>query len=133
MKIFGVRVDEVRRAGFGYKNAETIRHLAGRLLFFVIFAKIYNRMEYTIQIKQNPQSGWFIGQCEEIPEAITQGKDMDQLMLMMQDAIELALECRRDEFRQQYSDENAFVQKLILGYEKKFVHQAPERRELCAV
>jgi len=62
-------------------------------------------MEYTIQIKQNPQSGWFIGQCEEIPEAITQGKDMDELMFMMQDAIELALECRRDEFRQQYADE----------------------------
>jgi len=90
-------------------------------------------MEYTIQIKQNPQSGWFIGQCEEIPEAISQGKDMDELMLMMQDAIELALECRRDEFRQQYSDENAFVQKLILGYEKKFVHQAPERNELYSV
>ena len=45
----------------------------------------------------------------EIPEAITQGKDMDELMFMMQDAIELALECRRDEFRQQYADENAFV------------------------
>ena len=58
-------------------------------------------MKYTIQIKQNPQSGWFIGQCEEIPEAITQGKDMDELMFMMQDAIELTLECKRDEFRQQ--------------------------------
>ncbi|MCL2510420.1 MAG: type II toxin-antitoxin system HicB family antitoxin [Bacteroidales bacterium] len=90
-------------------------------------------MEYTIQIKQNPQSGWFIGQCEEIPEAITQGKDMDELTFMMQDAIELALECRRDEFRQQYADENISVQKLILGYEKKFVHKAPERKKMCAV
>jgi len=90
-------------------------------------------MEYTIQIKQNPQSGWFIGQCEEIPEAITQGKDMDELMFMMQDAIELALECRRDEFRLQFADENAFVQKLTLGHEKKFVHKASERKELCAV
>jgi predicted RNase H-like HicB family nuclease len=90
-------------------------------------------MEYTIQIKQNPQSGWFIGQCEEIPEAITQGKDIDELMFMMQDAIELALECRRDEFHKKYADENAFIQKLILGYEKKFVHKAPERRELCTV
>ena len=51
-------------------------------------------MEYTIQIKKNPQSGWLIGQCEEIPEALTQGKDIDELMFMMQDAIELALECR---------------------------------------
>ena len=57
-------------------------------------------MEYTIRIKHNPESGWFIGQCEEMPEAITQGKDMDELMFMMEDAIELALECRRDEFQQ---------------------------------
>ena len=91
------------------------------------------KMEYTIQIKQNPKSGWFIGQCEEIPEAVTQGKDMDELMFMMQDAIELALECRRDEFRRQYADENAFVQKLIFGHEKKYVHQASERKELCTV
>ena len=90
-------------------------------------------MEYTIQIKQNPQSGWLIGQCEEIPEAISQGQDIDELMFMMQDAIELALECKRDEFRQQYADENAFVQKIVLRYENKFVHQAPERKELCNV
>jgi predicted RNase H-like HicB family nuclease len=84
-------------------------------------------MEYTIQIKHNPQSGWFIGQCEEIPEAITQGKDMNELMFMMQDAIELALECRRDEFRLQYADENIIERKLIIGHEKKPVPQAPER------
>jgi predicted RNase H-like HicB family nuclease len=28
-----------------------------------------------------------------MPEAITQGKDMNELMFMMEDAIELALEC----------------------------------------
>jgi len=90
-------------------------------------------MEYTIQVRKNPQSGWLIGQCEEIPEALTQGKDMDELMFMMQDAIELALECRRDDFRKQYADENDLVRKLIIGYEKKFVHQASERRGLRAV
>ena len=90
-------------------------------------------MEYTIRIKKDVKSGWLTGQCEQLPEAITQGKDMDELMFMMQDAIELALECRRDEFREQFFDKNAFVQKLIIGHEKKFVHQAPEREELCTV
>jgi len=66
-----------------------------KIIFCYFCGKIKRIMEYTIQIKQNPQSGWLIGQCEEIPEAITQGKDMDELMFMMQDAIELALECRR--------------------------------------
>jgi len=69
-------------------------------------------MEYTIRIKQNPQSGWLIGQCEEMPEAITQGRDMDELMFMMEDAIELALECRREEFHETFIDTNTFVRKL---------------------
>ncbi|MDR2232608.1 MAG: type II toxin-antitoxin system HicB family antitoxin [Tannerella sp.] len=90
-------------------------------------------MEYTILIKQNPQSGWFIGQCEEIPEAITQGKDMDELMFMMEDAIELALECRRDELRETFSDSNTIVRKLTIGNEKKFIDQAFGQRELHTV
>jgi len=90
-------------------------------------------MEYTIRIKNNPQSGWLIGQCEEMPEAITQGKDMDELMFMMKDAIELALECRRDEFRETFSDTNTIVRKLRVGNEKKFVGKTFGRKKLCAV
>ena len=90
-------------------------------------------MEFTIRIKQNPQSGWLIGQCEEIPEAITQGKDMDELMFMMEDAIALSLECRRDEFHATLIDANTIVRKLMLGNEKKFVDKTLERKELCTV
>jgi len=90
-------------------------------------------MEYTIRIKHNPESGWLIGQCEEIPEAITQGKDMDELMFMMEDAIQLAFECRRDEFQETFIDTNTIVRKLIIGNEKKFVDKALERKELCTV
>ena len=87
-------------------------------------------MEFTIRIKQNPRSGWLIGQCEEMPEAITQGKDMDELMFMMEDAIKLALECRRDEFHKTFIDTNTFVRKLIVGNEKKFVDKTLGRKEL---
>ena len=90
-------------------------------------------MEYTIRIKKNPQSGWFIGQCEEIPEAITQGKDMDELLFMMEDALELALECRRDEFRETLNDTNTIVRKLSVGDEKKFVTKTLGRKKLCGV
>jgi len=58
-------------------------------------------MEYTIRIKKDSKSGWLTGQCEQLPEAITQGKDLEELMLMMEDAIKLVLECKRDEFRSQ--------------------------------
>jgi len=90
-------------------------------------------MEFTIRIKQNPQSGWLIGQCEEMPEAITQGKDMDELMFMMEDAIELALECRRDEFHETFFETNTFVRKLMIGNEKKFADKTLGREELCPV
>ena len=49
-------------------------------------------MEYTIRIQKDLKSGWLVGQCEQLPEAITQGKDFDELMFMMKDAIKLVLE-----------------------------------------
>ena len=48
-------------------------------------------MEYTISIEKN-KDGWLTGQCEQLPQAISQGKDMDDLMENMRDAIELVLE-----------------------------------------
>jgi len=74
-------------------------------------------MEYTIRIKKDIKSGWLTGQCEQLPEAISQGKDLDELMLMMEDAIKLVLECKRDEFRKQIDDKNTVVRKLRIRNE----------------
>ena len=54
-------------------------------------------MNYTISIQEN-KNGWLTGQCEQIPEAITEGRDMDHLMKNMYGAITEALEIRQDEF-----------------------------------
>jgi hypothetical protein len=50
-------------------------------------------MNYTISIQKN-KNGWLTGQCEQIPEAIKEGKDMDHLMKNknMHDAISEALD-----------------------------------------
>jgi len=90
-------------------------------------------MEYTIRIKKDVKSGWLTGQCEQLPEAITQGKDMDELMFMMQDAIELVLECKRDEFRQQLEDKNTIVRKLKIGNETKQAVKAFRRKRMHTV
>jgi len=75
-------------------------------------------MEYTIRIKKDSKSGWLTGQCEQLPEAITQGKDLEELMFMMEDAIKLVLECKRDEFREQLDDKiNTIVRKLRMRNE----------------
>jgi len=81
-------------------------------------------MEYTIRVKKDNKSGWLTGQCEQLPEAITQGKDLDELMFMMEDAIKLVLECKRDEFREQLDDRNTIVRKLRIGNETKSVVKA---------
>ena len=90
-------------------------------------------MEYTIRIKQDSKSGWLTGQCEQLPEAISQGKDMEELMFMMEDAINLVLECKRDEFREQIDDANSIVQKLITGNETKQAIKAFRRKRVHSV
>ena len=55
-----------------------------------------NCMNCIISIQEN-ENGWLTGQCEQIPEAITEGKDMDHLMKNMYDAITEALEIRQDD------------------------------------
>ena len=81
-------------------------------------------MEYTIRIKKDKKSGWLTGQCEQIPEAISQGKDLEELMFMMEDAIKLVLEYKRDEFRAQLNDKNTIVQALIIGNETQATDKA---------
>ena len=49
-------------------------------------------MEYTIIIEKDPESGWYVGQCSQLPEAISQGKTLDDLMKNMKEAIELVVE-----------------------------------------
>jgi len=90
-------------------------------------------MEYTIRIKKDSKSGWLTGQCEQLPEAITQGKDLEELMLMMEDAINLVLECKRDEFREQLDDKSSIVRILRIGHETKPSDKAFRRKQMHAV
>ena len=90
-------------------------------------------MEYTIRIKKDSKSGWLTGQCEQLPEAITQGKDLEELMWMMEDAINLVLECKRDEFREQLDEKSTVVQTLRIGNETKPIDKAFRRKRVHAV
>lgn len=54
-------------------------------------------MKYTVIIQKDPESGWYVGQCEQVPGAISQGETFEELMENMKDAISLMLEYYRDE------------------------------------
>ena len=51
--------------------------------------------EYTAIIQKTPD-GWYIGQCEQVPGALTQGITIDEVKENLKDAIELVLETERD-------------------------------------
>ncbi len=52
-------------------------------------------MQLTVIIQQG-EDGWLTGQIEQIPAVITQGRTMDELKFMLQDALELYLETQQE-------------------------------------
>jgi len=86
-------------------------------------------MVFTINIQQN-QDGWLSGQCEQLPEAISQGKDMDDLMENMKEVIEMALEFKQEEYRRQHN--SGKIMPLILNNEKKRIAKTPQRKRVYA-
>lgn len=65
-------------------------------------------MEYTIIIQKNPETGMYIGQCRQIPEAMSQGRTVDELLENMKEAIECAIEGREDDLREAYRNRKVF-------------------------
>ena len=50
-----------------------------------------NQMKYTAIIEKG-NNGWFVGQCAQIPAAITQGKTVDETLENLKDAVALVLQ-----------------------------------------
>lgn len=72
-------------------------------------------MEYTIIIEKNPKSGWYIGQCMQLPEAISQGATLDELMSNMKEAIELVIESNKEDMRENYRNRKVFYRKITVN------------------
>lgn len=69
-------------------------------------------MEYTVIIEKNQITGVYVGQCKQIPEAISQGNTLDELLENMKEAIELAIECRDEDLREAYVGRKVFHRKV---------------------
>ena len=89
-------------------------------------------MEYTIYIETN-KDGWLTGQCEQLPQAISQGENFDDLMENMKDAIEMVLEYQREKFREKYKTvEEYSVKNLTINHEKKRSFKTSQRERVFA-
>jgi predicted RNase H-like HicB family nuclease len=89
-------------------------------------------MKYNIYIETN-EDGWLTGQCEQLPQAISQGKNLDDLMENMKDAIELVLEYQREKFLEKYKTTKEYrVKNLIIRHETTRVNKASQRKRVYA-
>ena len=72
-------------------------------------------MKYTVIIQKDPESGWYVGRCAQIPGAVSQGETFAELMENMKDAIELVLEYNSEKARMDCSGQPVFYRNLVLA------------------
>ena len=70
-------------------------------------------MKYTAIIKEI-EDGWYMGQCEQVPAAMTQGRTIEEVMENLKEAISLVLEDEMEDFRKEHSNESFFRKEIAI-------------------
>ena len=69
------------------------------------------RVSITAIIEES-SDGWFVGQIEEFPEVISQGKTIEELKDNLMDALKFEMEIRREKTQQQYVGRKTIRRKI---------------------
>jgi predicted RNase H-like HicB family nuclease len=70
-------------------------------------------MKFTAIIEQG-ESGWFVGQIEEVPAAISQGESIEELKANLLDALRLILDTNKEITEKEYSGKQVIIEELEL-------------------
>jgi len=70
-------------------------------------------MNYTAIIEKS-EDGFYVGQVQEIPEAIAQGITIDELKQNLLDALQLVIDYQREQTLSQYKGRKIIRRKLNL-------------------
>jgi predicted RNase H-like HicB family nuclease len=70
-------------------------------------------MKFTAIIEQG-ESGWFVGQVEEVPAAISQGESIEELKANLLDALRLILDTNKEITEKEYSGKQVIIEELEL-------------------
>ncbi len=70
------------------------------------------KMELTLLI-QKSDDGYYVGQLQEYPPVISQGKTIDELKENISDALTLYLEVQKEEMDRAYSNTKIIKRKLV--------------------
>ncbi len=72
------------------------------------------KLNYTAIIEKS-EDGYYVGQIQEIPEAIAQGKTIGELKQNLLDALQLVIEYHREHTLSQYKGRKIITRKLNLA------------------
>ena len=65
-------------------------------------------------IIEKSDDGWYVGQIEEFPAAISQGKTIIELKENLIDAFRLLMETNKEDMEKEYTDKSVIREDLIL-------------------
>lgn len=66
-------------------------------------------------IIEKGDDGWYVGQIEEVPEAISQGKTIAELKENLIDALQMILDLKREAVNQQFEGRKIIKRKIELA------------------
>lgn len=69
------------------------------------------KLNYTAIIEKS-EDGFYVGQIQEIPEAIAQGLTIEELKLNLLDALQLVIDYQREQTLSQYKGRKIIRRKL---------------------
>ncbi len=71
------------------------------------------KRSYTAVIEKT-KDGWYVGQVQEHPEAITQGRTIEELESNLSDALKEVLEMKKEEFYKKIQGKKVFRRKILI-------------------
>ncbi len=77
--------------------------------------KIYTAYMKLTAIIERGENGWFVGQIEELPAVLSQGKSIDELKTNLLDAMYLYFESQKEITDQEYIGKDIIREDLILA------------------
>ena len=75
--------------------------------------------ELTILIQKDTESGMYVGQIEEFPAAISQGKTIDELKTNLIDALKILLDVQKEQLYKGYGKIKILRRKLQFTWNGK--------------
>ena len=71
-------------------------------------------MKFTAIIEKS-DDGWYVGQIEEMPAAISQGNTIEELKVNLLDALRLLLDVNKENTEKEYQGKNVIREVLTLS------------------